>query len=217
MIVMDSRERAKHPDVFRALVRKLDDQVLVDVLPLGDFLIQADPPRLIERMTDNEILSQRKMAQIEGMVVDNPTMKPFILFEGRISQIFKWRKIRPSSVYGKLLAILDGWDVPIIFSVDKKETVAWLVHFHRRATSKGEAKKYIRPSARRKASFEEQQLWVLSSVRGLGRSYAERLLQHYGSVRAVMNADMESLCEVEGIGKKKARTLVAIATGEKAK
>lgn len=217
MIVMDSRERSKHPDIFRALIRRIDSEVKVDVLLLGDYLIPADPPRLIERMTTNEILSKRKFAQIEGMVVDNPDMKPFILFEGAIAEIFKWRKVRPNSVYGKLLAILDGWNVPIIFSVDKKETADWLVNFHRRVTKKGETKKYIRPSARKKASFEEQQVYVLSSIRGVGRKYAERLLQHFGSVRAIMNADIETLCEVEGIKKVRAGKIMAVATGKKTK
>ena len=216
MIVMDSRERAKNPGIFRALISKIgEDNVMVDKLLLGDYLIQADQPRLIERMTSNEILSSRKMAQIEGMVVDNPEMKSFILFEGRVREIFKWRKIRPNSVYGKLLAILDGWNVSILYSEDKKETVDWLVNFHRRATEKGEAKKYIRPSARKKASLAEQQLWVLSSIRGLGRKYAERLLQHFGSVRAVLGADVETLCEVEGIKKARARQIVTVATGTK--
>ena len=213
---MDTREVSKNKDIFNVLISKIgEDEVVSDVLPLGDFLIQSNPPRLIERMTTNEVLSKRKMAQISGMVEDNPDFKPFVLFEGRIAEIFRWRKVRPNSVYGKLLAIVDGWNVPILFSDGKKETVEWLVNFHRRATKKGESKEYVRPSPRRKASFEEQQLWVLTSIRGIGRKYAELLLAELGTVRAVLNADIETLCSVKGIKRARAQKIVAIATGEK--
>lgn len=212
MLVMDTRELSKNREIFESLKSKVD--IVVDTLSLGDYLILSDPPRLVERMTENEILSKRKMKQIEGMVKDNPEMKSFILFEGSIGNIFYWRKVHPNAVYGKLLGILDGWEVPILFSRDRNETVMWLSVLHDRATSKRESRMDVRPSPRSGASFKDQQLWLLSGIRGLGAKYAKRLLDCFGSVRNVFNASEEELSSVEGIGKKRAYKIVCLATGE---
>jgi len=212
--VMDTREVSKCPDILEGLKKELSGQVTTEALKLGDYLILSEPPRLIERMTENEIISRRKMDQIRGMIVDNPQMKSFVLFEGSIDRIFYWRRIHPHSVYGKLLAILDGWNIPILFSQNKRQTVTWISSLHRRATSEKESKPFVRPSARKGSSFEEQQLHVLTGIQGLGYRNAKRLLEHFKSVCSVFNASVEELMKVEGIGKKLSEKIVSIATGK---
>jgi Fanconi anemia group M protein len=51
---------------------------------------------------------------------------------------------------------------------------------------------------------------LLSMLPGIGPMLAKRLLEHFGSIKSVMNASEEELCEVEKIGKKKAATLYAL-------
>ena len=49
-------------------------------------------------------------------------------------------------------------------------------------------------------TLAEQQEYVVSSIADIGPVTARTLLEHFGSVEAVMTADREQLAEVEGVG-----------------
>jgi len=55
------------------------------------------------------------------------------------------------------------------------------------------------PTARLRA-----QTYILQGLPGVGRELALRLLDHFGSVEAVMTADAEALQQLPGIGPRKA-------------
>ena len=59
---------------------------------------------------------------------------------------------------------------------------------------------------------EERLVFVVSSLPGIGAKTASNLLNHFGSVRAVMNAPKEMLLEVEGVGEKRANEIQALLT-----
>ena len=49
-----------------------------------------------------------------------------------------------------------------------------------------------------------KQLYMLQGLPNVGPLLAKRLLNHFGTVRKVIQADIEALSAIEGIGKKKA-------------
>jgi len=59
---------------------------------------------------------------------------------------------------------------------------------------------------------EELLVYVVSSLPGIGAKTANNLLNHFGSVRAVMNASREQLMEVDGVGNKKAEEIHNVLT-----
>lgn len=59
---------------------------------------------------------------------------------------------------------------------------------------------------------EELLVYVVSSLPGIGSKTAEKLLKSFGSVRGVMNASMEQLLEVDGVGPKRAREIHEVLT-----
>ncbi|MDA4121829.1 MAG: helix-hairpin-helix domain-containing protein [Thaumarchaeota archaeon] len=59
---------------------------------------------------------------------------------------------------------------------------------------------------------EELLVYVVSSLPGIGLKTAGNLLSHFGSVRGVMNASMEQLMEVDGVGRKRAEEIHGVLT-----
>lgn len=55
--------------------------------------------------------------------------------------------------------------------------------------------------------------YVLEGLPGINATLAERLLEHFGSVAAVMAADVAALCQVDGIGKTIAGRIVEVSQG----
>ena len=56
----------------------------------------------------------------------------------------------------------------------------------------------------------EQQLAVLAALPGIGPVLAARLLDHFGSLRAVLTAPPEALIQVPGVGEQTATRLAAL-------
>jgi Fanconi anemia group M protein len=63
--------------------------------------------------------------------------------------------------------------------------------------------------AKPKAVFEQQR-YVLESLPGVSCKVAETLLEHFGSVRAVMRATKAEFLAIKGLGPKKVDALLAV-------
>jgi Fanconi anemia group M protein len=64
-------------------------------------------------------------------------------------------------------------------------------------------------------TMPQRQIYVVSAIgEGVGVVVAEDLLKHFRSVRAVMNASIEELMEVKGVGQKIAEKVREIVGGE---
>jgi Fanconi anemia group M protein len=57
-------------------------------------------------------------------------------------------------------------------------------------------------------SLSERQQFIIEGLPGVSATLAQRLLDHFGSVEAVMNANERQLCEVKGIGDTIAKGIV---------
>jgi len=68
-----------------------------------------------------------------------------------------------------------------------------------------ENKREINPHGKKSAStLAEQQEYLISSISNIGPKAAKNLLSYFGSVEAVMRADVEELKKVKQIGPKTA-------------
>lgn len=52
-------------------------------------------------------------------------------------------------------------------------------------------------------------VYVMSSLPGVGVELAGRIWEHFGRIPFVWEVSVEELCEVQGIGKKKAEKMIA--------
>jgi Fanconi anemia group M protein len=99
--------------------------------------------------------------------------------------------------------------VAIFFTPDELGTAQMILTLARREEGdRGERKLHPYKSYR---SAREQQEYILASFPSVGLRSARLLLAHFGSVKAVLDADEEALKAVRGIGEKTARQIVEIA------
>ena len=63
-------------------------------------------------------------------------------------------------------------------------------------------------------SLKERQQFIIEGLPHVSAVLAKRLLNHFGSVKAIMNASMQQLKKVEGIGEKKAKAIKEVIEKE---
>ena len=191
-VVIDHRE----PELFRSLFAKTDE-VSTAQLACGDFLV--DGQWLFERKTIPDlcvsVVDGRLFRQARALVKAKP--HPVIILEGSLRDVSKSNMGR-ESVQGALVTLGVFFGLPILRSLTPEETVRLMRYTVEQGyrCAKGGVQRYgYRPRGRR-----ARQLYVLQGLPGIGKKRAAVLMDHFGSVEAVVCADEDELAEVDGIG-----------------
>ena len=199
-IAIDDRERSD--DVSATLAKMANVTVQTRRLPLGDY--EVDGRLLVERKT----LPDFAVSVIDGRLFRQMTrlamspIKGVLILEGRSRDLHK-TGIRREALQGALLTTSLILGIPVLRSLDPGETAQLIIFAARQlqfAAAGGLHRSGYRPKGKRK-----RQLYILQSLPGIGPARAARLLDHFGSVQKVLNASIESLSSVEGVGPETAR------------
>jgi Fanconi anemia group M protein len=196
-IIVDSREL--NSAVAREL-SKLGLILKIETLEIGDYVVSNRVAVERKEVKDflASMLDQRLFGQVTAM--KRAYQRPVLIVEGE--GLFTLRNISEQAIYGALASIAADFGVPILFSKDALETAKYIQALYKREQG-GAPRIPMRPEKGRTALYEQQQ-FVVEGLPGISATLAQRLLAHFGSVKAVMNATIEELCEVEGVGKVKA-------------
>jgi ERCC4-type nuclease len=90
--------------------------------------------------------------------------------------------------------------VSVLFTRDEQETAQMLMVLARREEGeRGERKMHPHKTHR---SVKEDKEYIISAFPEIGMKNARLLLSHFGSVQAIVNASLEELVAVKGIGEK---------------
>jgi DNA excision repair protein ERCC-4 len=221
-IVIDSREDSKHPEFRKELISR-GLKVSVQPLPAGDFLLLASPssgqrPVLVERKTvtdlansirDNRIWEQSKLLA-EASRRDG--YQPFIVVEGWLGVLEKYRGWRIQSVLRVLDTIMIDFGIPVLNTPNKDATIEWLAA-KAKSLGRTEEKRVLRLRVEKKPpTIRERILYVAEGL--AGPVLARKLLQEFKTLRRIANASVRELMMVEGIGEKRAREIYLIFNTE---
>ena len=99
---------------------------------------------------------------------------------------------------GALVSLGLALQLPVLRSRDADETARLLLYAARQAARQREA--VFLPVRRRARTLEWQRVQVLAALPGVGACRARSLLEHFGSIEAVMLAAEDELVEVSEIG-----------------
>jgi len=182
----------------RLQVRRLDQ---------GDYLV--GDRILVERKTARDFADTLVERDLFGQIRDlaSGSSRPVLIIEG--GDIYTARDVNPAAIRGALAAIAVDLGVAIFFTKDELETAQMILTLGRREEGdRGERKVHPYKSYR---SMKEQQEYIIASFPSVGLRNARLLLAHFGSVKAVLDADEEALKAVKGIGEKTARQILAIS------
>ena len=206
-VLFDHREgRSGIPDALAAAGIELQPEQL----PAGDYLISDR--LVVERKTGADLAASIKDRRLfEQIARLKESFEAVVLVvEGEPVHISQ------ASWQGALARALAS-GASLLRTEDAEDTAAWLARFHR-LEGKAPSEVRGRPMPRRPTSdladVAEDVLRCLPGVSSVG---ARRLLEHFGSLRAVFSAGEPELREVAGIGPVRGAALARLFGGDGAR
>lgn len=195
IVIVDTREFKSN--VVKELSRK-GILVTSQQLEIGDYVLsdrigveRKEVDDFLQSLIDGRLFSQLKMLK-------DKYQKPILILEGE--GLFTKRNIHPSAIFGSLASIVTDFNIPIISTKDGKETAKLLATIAKREFSNKRAAS-VR-GEKGKMSLRERQQFIIEGLPNVSSILAQRLLAHFGSIKAIIDADLEELCKVKGVGKK---------------
>jgi Fanconi anemia group M protein len=206
-IVIDDRETSSK------VVEVLSDMgaaIKLERLPHGDFAI--GDRILVERKTARDfvdtLIDRDLLGQVKAMA--EAVTRPMVIIEG--GDLYSQRDIHPNAIRGVLAALTIDMGVSLLFTNDAEDTAKMLFVIAKREESeRGERKVHPHKSYH---SQKEEQEYIVSAFPEIGLKNARLLLSHFGSVRAIVNAELEELVAVKGIGEKTAQKIYELSRRE---
>lgn len=199
-IVVDYREAKS--GVANVLDR-LGMEVAFAALEIGDYVV-SDRLAIERKRTDdfvNSLIDGKRnlFAQLSNLT--RVYQKPVLIIEG--TELFTSRQINPNAIYGSLISIAIDFGVSLLYSRDEEETAAILKMLAKREQT--DNKREVNPHGKKStSSLAEQQEYLVCAIADIGPKAARNLLLNFGSVEAIMKADIKELKKVKLIGPKRA-------------
>jgi ERCC4-related helicase len=194
-IVIDDRETSSK---VVEVLSNMGAAVRLERLAHGDYAIGTRI--LVERKTARDfvdtLIDRDLLGQVKAMA--EAVTRPVVIIEG--GDLFTQRDIHPNAIRGVLAALTVDMGVSLIFTKDEQDTAQMLFVLAKREESeRGEHKVHPHKTHR---SVREDQEYVISAFPEIGLRNARLLLAHFGSVQGIVNASLEELVAVKGIGEK---------------
>ncbi len=194
-ITIDDRETSSK---VVEVLSNLGASIRVERLAHGDYAI--GDRILIERKTARDfvdtLINRDLLGQVKEMA--EAVTRPVMIIEG--GDLYAQRDVHPNAIRGVLAALTVDMGVSLIFTRDEQDTAQMLfVLAKREEGERGERKVHPHKSHR---SLKEEQEYVVSSFPEIGLRNARLLLAHFGSIQGIVNASLEELVAVRGIGEK---------------
>lgn len=207
-IIVDHRE--SRSNVIRFLSQK-DIEIETQQLEVGDYILSS---RIcVERKQVDDFLS----SLLEGKLfmqmrkLRDAYSRPILIVEGE--GLLTKRNISHNAIFGCFVSIIVDFGIPIMTTGSARETADFLHVMAKREQKEGEKAVAIR-GEKWSMSLTEQQQFIMEGLPNVSAVLAQRLLQHFGSIRAIVNASEKELCTVYGIGKNIAAEIVKVFNSE---
>ena len=196
-VVVDQRELdsaiAKDLSTRDGLVTRLE------TLAVGDYVLSdrvAVERKSAADFVDSMLDSDRSMFEQVGEL-SRAYARPVMVVEG--TALYGQRDIDPNAIRGALASLAVDFDVSVLRTEDEGDTTELLATIARREQETRDREVSVHGEKTTKTRAEQQE-YVVSSIADIGPVTARTLLEHFGTVEAVMTAPEDDLLEVEGVG-----------------
>lgn len=198
-IIVDSREASAAPKIVKGL-KELGAEISVQALEKGDYILSD--LCAIERKTVHDFVYTltRRYLFDQLFKLKDIYQKPFILIEGYLPIIYKFSKIKPSSVWGAMF-YLARQGILMIHTTNYKETVDFLYTAARQEQIVEKRIPAVHP-VKKLETVADAQIFFMASLPNVGREKAIAILNSYQSpLNALINVDGWAK-DVHGLGPK---------------
>lgn len=129
-------------------------------------------------------------------------MRAFLILEGPAQE---WRSagVTREGIQGAIAMLSVAFGIPVLRSQSEEETLRLLLMTARQLQA--QAKLPMRKPGRRLRGKRAWQIHILTGIPKVGPHRAQRMLERFGSIEAIVTATPEALATVEGIGRKTAQ------------
>ncbi|MHB8164212.1 MAG: DEAD/DEAH box helicase [Methanoregula sp.] len=199
-IIIDDRETSSK---VVEVLSNMGAVIRIERLPHGDYAI--GDRILVERKTARDfvdtLINRDLLGQVKAMA--ESVTRPVMIIEG--GDLYAQRDIHPNAIKGVLAALTVDMGVSILFTRDEQDTAQMLFVLSKREDGeRGERK--VHPHKSHHSQREEQE-YIISAFPEIGLRNSRLLLAHFGSIQGIVNASVEELGAVKGIGEKTAQKI----------
>jgi Fanconi anemia group M protein len=207
-ITVDHREYRS--TVVQSLLKK-GAVVHAEQLSVGDYIVSSRIGIERKQVDDflNSLLKGTLFVQLKKL--RDAYARPFLIIEG--TGLFTKRNINHHAIYGTFVSIIVDFGISII-TTENQEDTADLLFITSKREKKTKNKEVILRGGKSRLSTNETIQFILEGFPFVSSVIAQRLLHHFGSIRALVNASEEELQEVQGIGKKIAKSIYHMVNSE---
>ena len=196
-VVVDQRELdssiAKDLSTRDGLVTRLE------TLAVGDYVLSdrvAVERKSAADFVDSMLDGDRSMFEQVGEL-SRAYARPVMVVEG--TNLYGQRDIDPNAIRGALASLAVDFDVSVLRTEGGEDTTELLATVAKREQETRDREMSVHGEKTTKTRAEQQE-YVVSSIADIGPVTARTLLEHFGTVEAVMTAPEDDLLEVDGVG-----------------
>jgi Fanconi anemia group M protein len=196
-VVIDQRELDS--TVARELSTRDPLRTRLETLAVGDYVLSdrvAVERKSVADFLDTLLGGDRSLfAQARDL--SRAYARPLLVVEGE--DLYGARNVEPDAIRGALASLAVDFGLSVLRTTDEDDTAALLSVIARREQETRDRTVSAHGEKSTK-TLAEQQEYVVSAVADVGPVTASSLLDHLGSVEAVMSADREALTGADGVG-----------------
>ncbi|WP_129114113.1 DEAD/DEAH box helicase [Halegenticoccus tardaugens] len=196
-IVADQRELDS--TIARDLSTREGIETRLETLAVGDYVLSDRVA--VERKSVSDFLDtltggdRSLFDQIRDL--SRHYARPVVVIEG--DGLYEERNVHPNAIRGALASLAVDYGVSVLRTEDERDTADLLEVIASREQTKRDRAVSVHGEKGAK-TLAEQQEYVVGAIADIGPVTARSLLDHFGSVEAVMTADEDDLLEVDGVG-----------------
>jgi DNA excision repair protein ERCC-4 len=201
-VVADEREKASGvPEELS----KLGVRVYFSRLPVADYVLS--PEVAVERKSVRDLVSSVYDSRLfyQAARISAAYAKAYLLVEGDSKEVEGLAK-NLKSFYGAVANVTLAYGLRLLYTANPRETATAIAALlgQARARPLTTMPSELPPKAK---TLPQRQVYLVSSIPGVGRKLAERLLSKYGTPRRVMSLTAGELALTRGIGWKRAEKI----------
>ena len=210
-VVVDQRELdsaiAKDLSTRDGLVTRLE------TLAVGDYVLSdrvAVERKSAADFVDSMLDADRSMFEQVGEL-SRAYARPVMVVEG--TNLYGQRDIDPNAIRGALASLAVDFDVSVLRTESETDTTELLATIAKREQETRDREVSVHGEKTTKTRAEQQE-YVVSAIADIGPVTARSLLEHFGTVEAVMTAPEADLLEVDGVGQVTAERIREVVGSE---
>ncbi|MFW5978339.1 MAG: ERCC4 domain-containing protein, partial [Halohasta sp.] len=210
-IVADQRELDSN--IARDLSTREGITTRLETLAVGDYVLSdrvAVERKSVADFLDTLTGGDRSMFEQVGDLTRNYS-RPIVIIEGE--DLYGERNVHPNAIRGAVASLAVDFGASVLRTDGEDETADLLETIASREQGTRDRAVSVHGEKGAKTRAEQQE-YVVSSIADIGPVTARALLEHFGTVEAVMTARKEDLRDVTGVGEVTADTIRDVVGSE---